>query len=134
MAFTRFVNAAVRNEEIHVYGSGEQIRDFTYVGDVVEANILAASIGTPPGSVFNVAGGAHSSVNAVLKALEELTGKRLLVVRQDPIAGDVQRTGGDTTAIRSALGWRPEVSLRAGLARQLAWATDAVPLSDGLTS
>ncbi len=132
MAFTRFVNAALRNAEIHVYGTGEQVRDFTYVDDVVEANVLAASSGVPPGSVFNVAGGGHSSVNEVLGILEELTGKRLLVVRQDPIAGDVQRTGGDTTAIRSALGWRPKVGVHEGLARQLAWAADAAQRSGGM--
>ena len=126
MAFTRFVSAAVMNEMIHVYGSGEQIRDFTYVDDVVEANILAASVDVSPGSVFNVAGGAHSSVNDVLRILEELTGKRVSVVRRNPIAGDVQRTGGDTAAIRSALGWRPEVGLREGLSRQLTWAADAL--------
>ena len=59
MAFSRFVNAAIRNEEVHVYGSGEQVRDFTYVDDVVESNILAALSNTEPGSVFNVAGGSH---------------------------------------------------------------------------
>jgi UDP-glucuronate 4-epimerase len=122
MAFTRFTRAAVRGEDIEVFGTGEQVRDFTYVDDVVEANILAASRETAPGSVFNVAGGSHASVNDVLGIVEELVGRQLSVRRLDAVAGDVKRTGGDTATIRSVLGWQPRIGLREGLARQLAWA------------
>jgi UDP-glucuronate 4-epimerase len=125
MAFTRFARAAVHDDEIFVYGSGEQERDFTYVGDVVEANLLAATGDVRPGAVFNVAGGSHSSVNEVLALLEELVGRGLSVVRQEAIAGDVRRTGGDTTKIRSVLGWQPSVGLREGIARQLSWVAEA---------
>lgn len=125
MAFTRFMRAAISGENIYVFGTGEQVRDFTYVDDVAEANLCAATADARPGSVFNVAGGSHSSVNAVLDTLGELTGRKLSVVRQDPIAGDVTRTGGDTTAIRSVLRWQPKVDLREGLARQLAWVSDS---------
>jgi len=127
MALTRFVRAAVGGDEIVVYGTGEQVRDFTYVDDVVEANVLAAQKSAKPGTVLNVAGGSHASVNDMLEILEDLTGSRLAVRRIDPIAGDVDKTGGDTTAIRSVLGWEPKVDLREGIARQLEWARATRP-------
>lgn len=123
MAFTRFTTAAIRGEEIVVYGTGEQVRDFTYVGDVVDANLLAATGEVKPGAVFNVAGGTHSSVNEVLTLLEDLVGQSLSVTRQEAVAGDVRRTGGDTNAIHSVLGWQPRISLREGIEKQLSWAT-----------
>lgn len=122
MAFTRFARAAAQGGEITVYGSGEQVRDFTYVDDVVEANVLAATCDVAPGTVLNVAGGSHTSVNEVLQILEELAGSKLSVKRGNAVAGDVHRTSGDTAAIRSVLGWRPTVSLRDGIARQFGWA------------
>lgn len=122
MAFTRFAMAAVTGDPITIYGSGEQVRDFTYVDDVVEANLLAAQSSCLAGAVLNVAGGTHTSVNEVLRVFEELTGAGLAVTRVNAVAGDVHRTGGDTTAIRSALGWSPTVELREGIARQLDWA------------
>lgn len=121
MAFTRFIRAALQRQEVTVYGSGEQVRDFTYVDDVVEANLLAATRDVPAGQILNVAGGSHSSVNEVLENLGELSGAPLLTRYEAGAAGDVMRTGGDTTAIRSLLEWSPSVSLREGLARQFDW-------------
>jgi nucleoside-diphosphate-sugar epimerase len=122
MAFTRFAMAAVRGDEIMVYGSGAQTRDFTFVDDVVEANLLAATRDVSPGTVLNVAGGSHTSVNEALQLFEELAGSKLSVTHVKAVAGDVDRTGGDTAAIRSVLGWRPTMSLREGIARQFGWA------------
>ncbi|WP_029116486.1 NAD-dependent epimerase/dehydratase family protein [Mycobacterium sp. URHB0044] len=126
MAFTRFAMAAARGNEITVYGSGAQTRDFTYVDDVVEANLLAATREVPPGTVLNVAGGSHTSVNETLQIFEELVGSPLSVTHVEAVAGDVGRTGGDTTAIRSLLGWRPTVSLREGITQQFGWAAALV--------
>jgi UDP-glucuronate 4-epimerase len=122
MAFTRFVRAAVRGETISIYGTGEQIRDFTYVDDIVEANVRAALGDVPPGSVFNVAGGSNIAVNGVLSLLQELNGAALDVRYVDKVAGDVWRTGGSTRAIEAALGWKAEIALDEGLARHLEWA------------
>lgn len=124
MAFTRFANAAVHGNAITIFGSGEQVRDFTYVDDVVAANLLAATQSVSPGTILNVAGGSHTSVNDVLQVFEEVAGKKLAIRHVEDVAGDVRRTGGDTAAIRSVLGWRPTVSLREGIARQLSWAAD----------
>ncbi|MBU3749092.1 MAG: NAD-dependent epimerase/dehydratase family protein [Mycobacterium sp.] len=137
MAFARFTEAALTGQEIVVFGSGEQVRDFTFVDDVVEATILAATREVSAGSVLNVAGGSPSSVNDVLGILEGLVGRKLPVLRQDAVAGDMRRTGGDTAAIRSELGWQPRIGLRDGLALQLAWAEErrgTVPAVSGETA
>ncbi|MHA7141951.1 NAD-dependent epimerase/dehydratase family protein [Arthrobacter sp. Sr33] len=123
MAFTRFTRAAVLGERITIFGSGEQIRDFTYVDDVVKANVLAGTTpDVPPGSVFNVAGGSNTSVNDVLGLLAEMGDTPLDVEYIDAVAGDVWRTGGSTAAIDRALGWKAEISLTEGLSRHLEWA------------
>lgn len=122
MAFTRFVRAAVLDEVISIYGTGEQVRDFTFVDDVVRANIAAAQGDVEPGAVFNVAGGSNVTVNETLAILASLHGRRLKIDYQDRVAGDVFRTGGDTTRIRAALGWEPRVDIEEGLGRHLAWA------------
>lgn len=121
MAFTRFVRAVVENEPVTIYGTGEQIRDFTFIDDVVEANVLAASVDSTPGSIFNVAGGSSVSVNEVLETLSVLSGLPVRAHRIERALGDVFRTGGSTTAISEQLGWTPAVGIEEGLRRQLAW-------------
>lgn len=121
MAFTRFLTAAARGEEITLYGSGEQVRDFTYVDDVVTANVLAATVPVKPGTVLNVAGGTNASINEVLDVVARLCGGRLAVQRLTRPQGDVARTGGDSSRARELLGWQPRVGLAEGLARQWEW-------------
>lgn len=121
MAFTRFVRAAVRDEEITIFGSGEQIRDFTFVDDVVAANIAAGESDAPAGSVFNVAGGGSISVNGTLEILESLNGRPLRITRTEKALGDVYRTGGSTDAITAATGWKPVVGVPEGLEKHLEW-------------
>ncbi len=118
MAFNRFIRATLAGDPIEVYGSGEQIRDFTFVDDVVEANLLAARGDVPPGSVFNVSGGTSVSVNEVLEVLGGIAGREVQVNRTDAVAGDVRRTGGSADRIEAALGWRPTVGIEAGLQAQ----------------
>jgi nucleoside-diphosphate-sugar epimerase len=125
MAFTRFCRAVHEDRQIEVYGSGEQVRDFTYVDDVVRANLAVAAADTgkvPPGAVYNVAGGSSTTVNEVLDLLGEMSGKQVRVVRGAPMPGDVARTGGSTHAIRKATGWTPRVGLPEGLGEQYRWA------------
>jgi UDP-glucuronate 4-epimerase len=124
MAFTRFTRAALSGDEISIFGDGEQIRDFTFVDDVVEANVRAAFVESVPGSVYNVSGGSSISVNGVLEILERLNSRPLNVRHLRGVAGDVFRTGGDTTAIRRDLGWEASIPLEVGLGRQLEWARE----------
>ncbi|RBY84542.1 NAD-dependent epimerase/dehydratase family protein [Blastococcus sp. TF02A-30] len=118
MAFNRFIRAALAGRPIEVYGSGEQIRDFTFVDDVVTANLLAATNPVPPGAVFNVSGGTSISVNEVLDVLSGIAGRRLDVRRTEAVAGDVVRTGGSADRIRRQLGWEPTVDVESGLRAQ----------------
>lgn len=122
MAFTRFIQSAVGGQEIIVFGDGNQKRDFTFVDDVVRANILAAEADSvAPGAVFNVAGGANASVNEALALIGELMDRNLDIAYTGGEAGDVRQTAGDTSLISRELGWQPEVSLRDGLRAQLNW-------------
>lgn len=125
MAFTRFLRAAVRDEPISLYGTGEQIRDFTFVDDIVDAVVRAASAPTAPGTVLNVSGGGSHSVNEVLDLIGDLTGSSLRIERHATAPGDVSRTAADIGAITRELGWAPRTSLRDGLAAQLAWVRES---------
>lgn len=123
MAFARITAALVKGEPFTVYGTGEQSRDFTYVGDAVSATI-AAMEHAPAGRVYNVGGGSEASLRAVIAIFEHLSSRMLDVRYTEAAAGDVRRTAADTTRIRGEVGWEPKTSLEAGLAAQLADAFD----------
>jgi nucleoside-diphosphate-sugar epimerase len=122
MAFHRMIEAALGSgEPFPLYGDGSAVRDFTYVDDVVEANVLAGSSDAAPGSVFNVAGGSATPLGEALDLVGRLVGRPVPVERRPAAAGDVRQTGGSTERIVGALGWRPVVGLESGLARQVEW-------------
>jgi UDP-glucuronate 4-epimerase len=129
MAFTRFVNAAIRDDEITIFGDGSQVRDFTFVDDIVDANVRAALSDAPIGAVYNVAGGSNVSVNDVLRLVENIHGAPLRIRYIDAVAGDVVRTGADTSAMLAATGWEPKTTLEAGLRRQYEWAASLLAQS-----
>jgi nucleoside-diphosphate-sugar epimerase len=120
MGFHKFIRAALDDRPITVYGDGEQTRDFTFVTDAAEANWLAASSGAA-GQVFNIGGGSRCSVNEVLATLEEVLGRPIRRDRRPPQPGDVSHTWADTRRARDILGFAPRVSLREGLAHEVAW-------------
>ena len=120
MAFHRFLKAARDGEPIHVFGDGGQTRDFTFVSDIVAATRAAADSGRP-GGVYNVGGGERVVLNDVLGKIEDVTGRRLTVVRDEVQKGDMRDTFADTTAARRDLGFRSTVSLAQGLEREWAW-------------
>lgn len=122
MAFTRFARAAISGEAINIFGSGHQVRDFTYINDIVAANLAAARLPTTPGAVYNIAGGGHTSMLEVLTLLSEISGRKLKIVKGLPVAGDVWRTGGDTARAERDLAWSPRVRLPEGLEAQYKWA------------
>jgi UDP-glucose 4-epimerase len=124
MAFHRFLKAARDGETIRVFGDGRQTRDFTYIEDIVAATRAAADSGRP-GCVYNVGGGERVSVNQVLELVEQVTGRRPPVVREEAQKGDVRDTSADTTAAGRDLAFRSTVSLREGLAREWAWIQEA---------
>ena len=120
MGFHIFTSAALRGEEVVIYGDGEQTRDFTYISDVVMANVQAAESEKAAGRVLNIGGGSRISVNAVLDILRDLIGG-FEVRHVEAQKGDVRDTMSDTTAAREALGFSPKVSIAEGLKRQVEW-------------
>jgi len=121
MAMHRLIRAALEGTSFPLFGSGEQVRDFTFVGDIAEANVRAATADVAPGMVLNIAGGGATTLLEVISTIEELAGKPIGLERQGNQAGDVERTGGSTDAAKAALGWEPSVPLLEGLARQIRW-------------
>jgi UDP-glucose 4-epimerase len=119
MAFNRFLRWGAQGRPIQLYGDGEQSRDFTYVGDVVESNLLALK--GQDGAVYNIGGGSRVTMNESLAVIEGLLGRPLEVKRQAAQLGDVRHTAADTTRAREELGYAPAVGLKEGLARELAW-------------
>ena len=127
MAMNKFISAALDGREIPVYGDGEQLRDFTFVEDVVAANLAAGnSADVPPGSVINVAGGGSITVNELIELLQTTVGRPVRRAEQPSQPGDVRQTGGTIELAGRLIGWQPQVSVAEGLARQVAWQQSAL--------
>lgn len=120
MAFTRLVGALASGTAFELYGDGSQSRGFTYVGDAVQATVLAMAE-APSGAVYNVGGGTEATMLEVIGVLERLTGLSLALRKLPPVPGDVRRTSADITRISSELGWQPRTSLADGLRAQWEW-------------
>jgi len=114
-AIPRFVRAMLDGGEITLYGDGEQTRDFTYVANVVEANLLAAKARGAAGRVFNIACGRRVSLNQVVSMLADITGREARVHHAAPRLGDIRDSLADTGAAAEVLGYRPRVSFEQGL-------------------
>lgn len=97
------------------------MRDFTFVDDVVAANLCAASASIEPGEMCNIAGGSSTTMRELIDLVGRLTGQRVIVDQQERQAGDVMRTGGDVAPARQLLGWTPLVRLPDGVAAEVAW-------------
>ena len=120
MAFHRFIRAALRDEELSLYGDGEQTRDFTYVADAVAATIAAGARGVP-GRSYNIGGGSRVSMNHAIGIIERIAGRRLRVRREATQKGDMRDTYADTSLARQDLAFAPTVSLEEGLQAEFQW-------------
>jgi nucleoside-diphosphate-sugar epimerase len=122
MAFHKFLRAAIADEPITLYGDGDQTRDFTFVADAVNANILAATRGIA-GRVYNIGGGSRVSINDVLHMVERVAGRRPRITIDPVQKGDMRHTYADTSRAHTELGYAPTVGLEAGLAAEYQWLT-----------
>jgi UDP-glucose 4-epimerase len=118
-----FIDALRHGRPVTVHGDGTQSRDFTYVSDVVQANLLAAEAPAEAcsGHAYNVAPGESSSLLEMLGILGRILDADVTIVYTEPRAGDIKLSQADAQAAARDLGWRPEVSFEAGLRRTAEW-------------
>lgn len=127
MAFHRLVRGLLLDKPFSLYGDGSQSRSFTYVTDVVQANLAALFTGVngdlPPflGQPVNVGGGARATLSEVITLAEDLTGKRVRVQRSGPQKGDVDHTEADLSRAGEWLGYEPRTTLPVGLQAEVEW-------------
>jgi UDP-glucose 4-epimerase len=121
----RFVTAAIVGERPVIYGDGRQSRDFAYVGDIVAANVAAATLPGLSGLTANAGSGHRSSLLDLLTAVGAAAGSDLHPRFDAPRPGDVRDSQADIELARDRLGFRPAVSLTEGIRRTLAWYRDA---------
>jgi len=119
---SRFISALLSDERPVIFGDGEQSRDFTYIENVVAANLSAASAPKAAGNVINVANGERITLNELLNELKQLTGRTEVTAEyRDSRVGDVRHSLADITMARELLGYESKVDLREGLKRTLDW-------------
>lgn len=118
MAFHRFCKAVLDHEPIQMYDDGSQTRDFTYISDVIDANIRAATCEDAVGHVINIAGGSRVTLKSVLHLLGEISGSPITVTFLARQHGDVRHTFADTQRAQHLLGYQPHVALPEGLANE----------------
>jgi nucleoside-diphosphate-sugar epimerase len=111
----RFACAALAGEPCHIYGDGEQTRDFTFVADTVQANVLAADAPEASGSVMNIASAKQISLNLLWTSICEIVGIEIEPVYEPGRAGDVRDSLADLGRARKLLGFAPAVDLAEGL-------------------
>jgi UDP-glucose 4-epimerase len=114
-----FISAVAEGRPVTIYGDGEQSRDFTYVANVVDANLAAADAPGANGRIFNVAAGAPNSVNTLLDTISRLLGRDADRRYASPRAGDIRDSFADVSAARETLGWEPTVAFEDGLRRTM---------------
>ena len=119
---SRFISALLSGTQPVIYGDGEQSRDFTYVDNVVEANLLAAETTRGIGEIINIANGQRITLNGLLSALREITGRTDVEPDyREPRVGDVRHSLADISRARALLGYEPRVGLREGLQLTIEW-------------
>lgn len=118
MAFARFIAQLIAGKPITLYGGGSQLRDFTYVDDVVEGTLLAAARGRP-GAVYNIGGGSPVTLWNAVQRIGRILDRRIEIQSLPPVPEEAPRTGADLSLARKELGFGPAVDLATGLRRQV---------------
>jgi UDP-glucose 4-epimerase len=119
---SRFIDALMTGARPVIYGDGGQSRDFTYVSNVVDANLRAAETTRGIGDVINIANGERTTLNQLLDTLKRVTGKTEVEAEyRDVRVGDVRHSLADITRARELLGYEPRVGLEEGLRKTIDW-------------
>lgn len=122
MALSRFISAAIQGETLQVFGDGNQVREMTYVSDVVEATVAAFDV--PPGGTYNVGGGARATVNELIEYVRDALGTRVEASYGLASEGDIRSTWADLALAWQDLGYQPRVGLNEGIKAQVEWALE----------
>ena len=120
----KFITAILNERQVTIHGDGSQSRDFTFVANVVQANLLACTATKAAGSVFNIACGQRYTLLDLVDQLAKIIGKQADVVHTAPRPGDVPHSLADISQAQSVLGYRPEIDFTTGLAKTVAWFSD----------
>lgn len=119
-----FIAAALLGEPATIYGDGEQSRDFTYIDNVVAANLAAGTVPGIAGEVFNIAYGRRSTINALAEAIGAIAGTEIRIDHAPARPGEVRTSQADVTKARERLGYDAEIDLREGLRRTFEYMKD----------
>jgi UDP-glucose 4-epimerase len=129
MAFHKFLRAAAKGGEIEVYGTGEQTRDFTFISDAVEANVLALHSGRA-GEIYNIGGGSRIKLMEAINIIQEISGSTANIKHTDAQRGDAKHTFADTSKAREHLSYAPAIGIREGILQQYNWLEEHKELYD----
>ncbi|MGH2808410.1 MAG: NAD-dependent epimerase/dehydratase family protein [Actinomycetota bacterium] len=119
--FPAFISALKHDEAPDIHGDGEQSRDFTFIDDVVRANLLAAEAAGAEGAVMNVAGGRPRTVNEVFRSISGALGKDLEPRHVAPREGDIRHSHADAARVRELLGWHVESDWATAVKQTVEW-------------
>jgi len=120
MAINKFVKAILQADALTLYGDGTQTRDFTFIADVVEANLLAAQRGSS-GDVYNIGGGSRITVKDLIREMEQQCQKEAKIVPASEQKGDTRDTLADNRKARESLGWMPKITVHEGIKQYVTW-------------
>jgi len=120
MAFTRICSSLLSNDVFPIYGTGQQIRDFTYVSDAVKATVLLMDQKVT--GIFNIGGGEETTLLNAIGLFEGISGKKLNVTTEYSAKGDVEKTGASTLKLTQLTGWTPKFNMVSGIEAQWNWA------------
>lgn len=120
MAFHKFISAVMKGDQIEIYGDGEQTRDFTFIDDIVHANIQAFN-SEVNGEVYNIGGGSRIKLIDAIKLIEEIVGKEANLIYIEPQRGDARHTFSDVSKAQTDFGYSPKTDLKSGLEKHYEW-------------
>jgi len=115
----KFITSISNDKSPVIFGDGEQTRDFTFVKDAVNANILAAA--SKETGIFNIAYGKRISINDLAKSIMNITGKKIKPIYKEPRSGDIRHSLADISKAKRKLGYVPKIEIKEGLEETIAW-------------
>jgi UDP-glucose 4-epimerase len=122
LAISIFTKAALNNDPIHIFGDGSKTRDFTYIDDIVEANMLCINKGA---GVYNIGGGHSISINELASKIIEINNSKSEIIHTDSVRGDAEHTLASSKKAENEIGWKPKTTIETGLRRYAEWVSNS---------